>query len=181
MPQTDRRRASCNVSRVGSPHAISRIRTLEFEASAVSLAPPQTVVLMQATGQRGSRGAEGAVRAHVCAQGGGGCTQGTPLSSTAPPRQRETVSAILAPKLIKPPSGGTNRGTPTAEIQQRGLSSPKRPRETAHSENAIFLCQCHKVRPSTGVAASGLKSENRCSANSKDGMLRGTDSLIVSY
>eukprot|EP01045_Picozoa_sp_COSAG04_P018180 COSAG04_NODE_1664_length_6014_cov_7.936422_4_plen_101_part_00 len=68
LPQTDRRRASCNVSRVGSPHAISRIRTLEFDASAVSLAPPQTVVLMQATGQRCSRGAEGAVRTQVCPQ-----------------------------------------------------------------------------------------------------------------
>ena len=39
----------------------------------------------------------------------------------------------MAKKLIKPPS--------------------KRPRETAHSENAIFLCQCHKVGPSIGVAA----------------------------
>ena len=37
--------------------------------------------------------------------------------------------------------------------QQMPLGWPKRLPKTAISENAIFLCQCHKVGPSIGVAA----------------------------
>ena len=68
-------------------------------------------------------------------------------------RERKTVFAILAKKLTKLPSGGLNRGPPPSNPQQMPLGWPKRPPKTAHLCSAIFLCQCHKVGPSIGVAA----------------------------
>ena len=59
-------------------------------------------------------------------------------------RERKTAFAIFAKKLTKLPSGGLNRGPSPSNPQQIPLGWPKRPPKTAISENAIFLCQCHK-------------------------------------
>ena len=68
-------------------------------------------------------------------------------------RERKTVLAICAKKLTKLPSGGLNRGPSPSNPQQMPLGWPKRPPKTAHFCSSIFLCQCHKVGPSIGVAA----------------------------
>ena len=81
---------------------------------------------------------------------GAGCVV-APLFSR---RERKTVLVICAKKLTKLPSGGLNRGPSPSNPQQMPLGWPKRPPKTAHFCSSIFLCQCHKVRPRIGVAAS---------------------------
>ena len=63
--------------------------------------------------------------------------------------------------MVKLPSGGLNRGPPPSNPQQMPLGWPKRPPKTAHFCSSIFLCQCHKVGPSIGVAATARAAKSR--------------------
>ena len=77
-------------------------------------------------------------------------------------RERKTVLVICAKKLTKLPSGGLNRGPSPSYPQQMPLGWPRRPSQTAHFCSAIFLCQCHTVGPSIGVAARGPWVADQC-------------------
>ena len=69
----------------------------------------------------------------------------------ARPMRHSTTFARERKPLRKLPSGGLNRGPSPSNPQQMPLGWPKRPPKTAHLCSVIFLCQCHKVRPSISL------------------------------